>query len=259
MALVRFGQGVAEMRGSIAGVTFGRNRSGAYARNRTVPVNPNTQAQADSRYLFSQTAFAYTQLTAVQKEQWKQYAKLTSFFVNKLGESYTPSGRQLFQYCNMNLAIVQATQVVSSGTFIGIQYGPIPAITVPIFDLTQKPDPPTFVGEEKSFSAVVAGGSLTQLKSDANANPPNATDDIQRIIVEATPFVRPSIENLKASYRLITTISVTAATDLDILTSYTSRFEPAGLVVGMRAVLRLSTVNKGGLRSDPVEVTMITK
>ncbi|GAI58374.1 unnamed protein product, partial [marine sediment metagenome] len=39
MALVKYGGGITQMSGSIAGNTFARNRYGNYVRSRTKPIN----------------------------------------------------------------------------------------------------------------------------------------------------------------------------------------------------------------------------
>lgn len=95
MALVLFGNGVADMRGSINGTTFARNKSGAYARNRTVPVNPNTVSQSNNRARFASASAEWTNLTAAERDSWNNLA-IGATRLNRLGQSYTPSGRQLF-------------------------------------------------------------------------------------------------------------------------------------------------------------------
>lgn len=76
MAIVTLGGGVASIRGSIGGTTFSANRGGPYARNRTVPVNPNTPAQQDVRALVSQlTSLWYNTLTVAQRQSWDDYAE----------------------------------------------------------------------------------------------------------------------------------------------------------------------------------------
>ena len=39
--------------GSLSGVTYSHNRGGAYTRNRSIPVNPNTVQQQAVRNAFS--------------------------------------------------------------------------------------------------------------------------------------------------------------------------------------------------------------
>ena len=256
MALVRFGNGVSELRGSIAGNVFSRGRSGAIVRNRTTPVNPNTQAQADFRYLFSQTAANYTTLTKQQQHNWDLYAQELAFWRNRLGEPYTPSGRQVFQYCNMNLALANAT---IDSTYPTPSYNfPVGAqIVEPNFDLLTKPNPPLFANGDKDFQLGLATGQVAGFESVANALPPPASTDIQRVIVEATPVLRPTRRNRSNLYRFISSFNVSTAAPLDIRDSYVQVFFQQGLTAGMEALVRISTVNKGGLRSDPVEITAV--
>lgn len=255
MALVRFGQGVAEMRGSIGGTTFSRSRNGATARNRTVPVNPNTQAQADLRYLFSQVAANFSQLSATNKEQWDEYASLLSFWTNRLGEPYTPSGRQVFQYCNTNLILT--TAILAGGTPPTYQFdGSVYQVT-PDMSLLTKPDPPLFTGGDKAFTATLTATALTTLESDANFVPPSSITDKQMIIVEATPVVNPTQRNLKNRYRLLQAYDASVAGILDILTEYNLRFTGSGYSAGQKIGVRMMTVNLAGLASDKIE-TMVT-
>lgn len=257
MALVRYGNGVSELRGSIAGNVFSRGRSGAIVRNRTTPVNPNTQAQADFRYLFAQTAANYTTLTKQQQQNWDIYAQMLTFWRNRLGEPYTPSGRQVFQYCNMNLVLANTTLNTSVPGTPSYNFPTGPQIVEPNFDLVTKPDPPLFAGGDKDFQLTLASGEVAGFTSQANALPPNATNDVQRLIVEATAVMRPTRRNRSNLFRFIDTFSVTTASILDIRDSYVGVFYQQGLSAGQTALIRISTVNKGGLRSDPVEITAV--
>ena len=101
-ALILFGGGVSEMRGSIGGTTFSRNSSGAYARNRTKPVNPRTSKQSYVRSLFAYIAQLWRTLTKDQRNTWISYAPNLSR-VNKLGQTVPLTGSQLFQKVNTNL------------------------------------------------------------------------------------------------------------------------------------------------------------
>lgn len=257
MALVRYGNGVSELRGSIAGNVFSRGRAGAIVRNRTTPVNPNTQAQADFRYLFSQTAANYTTLTKSQQEAWTEYAQMLTFWRNRLGEPYTPSGRQVFQYCNTNLALANATLDPTTAGAPSYNFPTGAQIVVPNFDLVTKPDPPLFNGGDKSFDLAVTAGVVSAYASAQQALPPNATDDIQRFIVEATPVMRPTMRNRSNLFRFINTYNGAVATAIEIVDDFNSVFNQSGLTAGLVGLVRISTVNKGGLRSDPVEITAV--
>lgn len=252
MALVRYGSVVSEIRGSINGAVFYRTRSGATIRNRIKPVNPNTMPQAQIRYLFAYVASEFSKLDKNQKEQWTEYAKSLAFWKNRLGESYTPSARQVFQYCNMNL-ILSSTglNVINPGS---IQYiwNLNKLIKNPIMDLTEKPEPPQFQGGDFSFNATQTAGILTLFESnEASIAPPSAVDE-PNFILEATRAYSPTVSNRKNKYRLIQ--AFTAGGQINPLISYNAVLPQAGLQSDMTIYLRLSTVNKGGLRSDPLEI-----
>lgn len=61
-----------EFSGSIGAMTFSRNRSGFYVKNRANPVNPNTQKQADARARFAAASNAWND-SLVPREQWSAY------------------------------------------------------------------------------------------------------------------------------------------------------------------------------------------
>ena len=92
MALVKFGGGVIQMSGSLAGNTYARNRSGNYVRARTKPVNPKTSNQVLVRAIMQTLTARWSQtLTAGQRTAWNLYATSVSM-KNKLGESIFLSG-----------------------------------------------------------------------------------------------------------------------------------------------------------------------
>lgn len=92
MALVRYGGGIVQMSGSIAGDTFARNRYGNYVRARTKPVNPNTDRQNDVRAVLAFLVERWAEtLTAVQRAAWNLYASNVAM-KNKLGETINLTG-----------------------------------------------------------------------------------------------------------------------------------------------------------------------
>lgn len=103
MALVQFGGGVIGMRGSIAGNTFARNRSGNYVRARTKPVNPSSERQnlVRSTMAFLTEHWSETVLPA-EREAWDAYAAAVGM-KNRLGETIKLSGFNHFIRSNANL------------------------------------------------------------------------------------------------------------------------------------------------------------
>lgn len=92
MALIKFGGGVVQMTGSIAGNTYARNRYGNYSRARTKPTNPNTALQQVVRntmaYLTDRWA---NDLTSAQRTAWNLYGSSVAM-KNRLGESIFLTG-----------------------------------------------------------------------------------------------------------------------------------------------------------------------
>ena len=92
MALVKYGAGVVQMSGSIAGDVHARNRYGNYIRPRTKPTNPNTEHQQAIRNTLAQLTNRWSQtLTMVQRAAWNLYAANVPM-TNKLGEVMHISG-----------------------------------------------------------------------------------------------------------------------------------------------------------------------
>lgn len=92
MALVQYGGGVLDMRGSVGGQVHSRNRFGNYIRSRTTPVNPNTQRQSTMRAIIASVASAWSNiLTQAQRDAWEVYANAITF-TNKLGEQVKLTG-----------------------------------------------------------------------------------------------------------------------------------------------------------------------
>ncbi len=96
MALIKYGGGIVQMSGSIAGTVFARNKSGNYARPRTKPVNPKSVRQEAIRAIISFLAeMWHADMTAVQRGLWETYAAAVPM-KNKLGETIHLSGFNMF-------------------------------------------------------------------------------------------------------------------------------------------------------------------
>jgi len=139
MALVKFGGGIIQASGSIAGVTHARNRFGNYIRPRTKPVNPNSAGQAAIRTALSYLAeYWHSTLTAAQRSSWNTYAASVGM-KNRLGEPIFLTGFNHFIRSN--------TEIIRQG-FTIIADGPT-ELALP----------------EKDTTFAVAGSEATQLLS----------------------------------------------------------------------------------------------
>lgn len=116
---LRFGNGVADGRGSIGGTTFSRNRYGSYARTRIVPVNPSTDRQRASRSAFRSAALAWKALTDAQRQSWVTYANNTPI-IDRLGASVPLAPMQAFMKVYTTVANYNSTLAAFGETFTPI-------------------------------------------------------------------------------------------------------------------------------------------
>ena len=136
MALVKYGGGVVQMSGSIAGDTHARNRYGNYVRARTKPVNPNTARQDVVRSIIAilTTRWSAT-LTANQRIAWNLYAS-NVVMQNKLGEAINLSGFNHYIRSNM-IALMVPYAVVDDGPVIFEIPAQDPTLAVTCSEATQ--------------------------------------------------------------------------------------------------------------------------
>jgi len=124
MALVKYGGGVVQMSGSIAGTTHARNRFGNYARARTKPVNPKSSRQCAARITVMYLAEQWRELpmTDDMRGAWETYAASVDW-LNKLGETVKLTGFNMFVRGNAALASVGGTLVTDGPTDLGLPPG----------------------------------------------------------------------------------------------------------------------------------------
>jgi hypothetical protein len=114
MALVKYGAGIIQASGSIAGTTFARNRFGNYMRARTKPVDPHSTRQAETRNIFAYLANYWSStLTAAQRTAWATYAAAVSVN-NRLGESVYLTGFNMFLRSN-TVAMLIDRDIIADG------------------------------------------------------------------------------------------------------------------------------------------------
>ncbi len=124
MALVKYGAGVVQMSGSIAGTVFSRNRFGNYTRPRTKPVNPRSQRQMGIRTIMMYLAEAWREspMTDLIRDAWQTYANSVSA-TNRLGEQVTLTGFNCFVACNAALQTVGAALITAAPETLGLPPG----------------------------------------------------------------------------------------------------------------------------------------
>jgi len=121
------GIGISEASGSTAGLTFSRNRYGAYVRARAIPVQPGSTRQLDARAALTYLTRAWsTILTPVQRAGWTLYGEAVTL-TDSLGQSYKLPGNSW--YIKLN-----AVRYYTRGSALIVQDAP--ASTVQIVPLT---------------------------------------------------------------------------------------------------------------------------
>lgn len=161
-----------------------------YTRNRSVPTNPNTGAQAAVRANFAAAAQQWMLLTDVERASWALYASNVSV-VNRLGDTVFLTGQQMY------------IRTTSFALQVGL--GPFP--TAPsIFNLGQ-------IGD-LSLGAPDASAHTVPLTFDPAADWVN-TDNASLFVYVSRP-VSPTINFFKGPFNL------TAQVDGDATTPPTS-------------------------------------
>ena len=116
MALIKLGPLVADIRGSIGGTVFARNRGGAYARNRTTPLNPQSAAQVAVRAAFGVLSNNWTTvLTQDERDAWDAWAGQVPV-PNAFGEDRFLSGINAYVAGNSLLSQAGAPLVTNAPT-----------------------------------------------------------------------------------------------------------------------------------------------
>lgn len=126
MALVQYGGGILDARGSIGGQVHSKNRFGSYIRARTTPVNPRSSRQNAVRAAIANLAQYWSgTLTQLQRDAWEVYAAAITR-TNKLGAQIKLTGFNMFIRSN-------AARVQCGGAVVAA--GPT-TLTLPGADIT---------------------------------------------------------------------------------------------------------------------------
>lgn len=89
------GPAIAEIRGSIGGTVFSRNRYSAYTRNRTIPTVSTTPPAMLAKARMTAATQAWQSLTSTARASWTQWA-LSNPVSNSLGQQQALTGHVAF-------------------------------------------------------------------------------------------------------------------------------------------------------------------
>ena len=137
MALVKYGGGIVQMSGSVAGNTHARNRFGNYIRARTKPINPNTAKQVLVRACVANLSARWAQtLSAAQRAAWDLYGASVAM-KNKLGETVYLTGYNHYIRSNSWFARMGRTLVDDGPTVFELP-AQDPTMSITISEATQQ-------------------------------------------------------------------------------------------------------------------------
>jgi hypothetical protein len=107
MALVKYGAGIVQASGSIAGTVYSRNRFGGYMRARPKPVNPRSDRQVHIRSImqFLVEYWGGVNMDATKRGQWATYAAAITT-KNRIGDNVNLTGFNHFIRSNAARIIV---------------------------------------------------------------------------------------------------------------------------------------------------------
>ncbi len=195
--------------GKLGGSVASNNRGGDYWRVWKKPVNPRSVHQVFQRDQLATLSAGFRGLGQPAISQWNA-ASINFPFKNRLGQTITPSGLDLYVGLNVNL--------ISVG---------LPIISVP-------PVPQDVLGFN-TFTLTLGGGLI---KLAFAPTPSPTTSDT---LIYATPGLSAGVSFVKSQYRLIGFMPHTTATAFDITAMYTARF--GAPIVGTQVFVQMRPVN----------------
>lgn len=223
MALIGFGGGVTTIRGSIGGTVFSKNRYGAYARARTIPIDPSTAPQQKIRSVMGSVRHAWASvLTQVQRDAWAVYAANVDM-VNRIGQTINLTGWNQFSRSATSLAYND-------------------------FDIVA-PAPTDFSLAEQDSDIAVTASEATQLISIAFDDTMDWLDeDEAHLLVYVSRPQNATVNFFKGPY------TVAGALDGDSVTPETSpatMAAPHVFVEGQKLFVQFRIVRADGRLSEP--------
>lgn len=219
MALVKMGALAQDVRGSLNGTVFSRNKGGAYVRSKVSPVQPVSTASSQSRAIFAALSQRWsTTLTASQRAAWIAFAS-THTFVNVFGDAITISGIAMYMSVNRAIGEVGKTYIDDPPSTFAV-----PAVT------------------DSAIAGTITAGVLSALTNTTHASaamPANGT-----LYVFATPPISGGANPQESDFRLINAVPYSAITlTTALLAAYNARFGTPGVNVSNKIFFRLAILD----------------
>jgi len=226
MSKIKFGAIVVDGRGKIGGHVMTKNRQGSALRTKVTPINRKSNTQQSAKNRLANLSDNWRGLTDAQRQSWDaaaQDVKRSNIF----GDSYSPTGKNLYMIVNQNLLLAG-----SSATSTPPAVTPATALTSLSVD---------------DFS----GGAL----SFAFAPTPVPASHVLR--VEATRPLSPAVQASDSQFSFVKNIAAAQTSTQDIATEYEAIF--GSIPTGKRIFIRAYTIQTvSGARSLPLQIDEVT-
>lgn len=229
MAKVKYGEMIADIRGKINGTVHSKNRSGAYMRNKTSPVNPQSASQSGVRNSFATFAQGWRSLTAAQRAAWTSAVDAFQK-TNVFGDNFKLTGANLYMSLNRVIATIAGTAITSP---------PIPAAVTGVTSQSADCDVSDATIELTYAPAIPAA---------------------QTLAVYATAPQSAGVNFVKNKYRYIGKLVTANTSPYDITSLYEAKFGTGWKTAGQKVffktvpIITLSGISAPGLESSNVVV-----
>lgn len=207
----KFGAIVVDGRGKLGGHVASKNRAGSYFRTKVTPVNPRSAAQVLSRSRLATLSAAWSGLTPAQRLAWNKAVDLWKK-TDVFGDIKNPSGFNLFQRLNNNLAQIAVAQI-------------------------NDPPMPAPIGHWTAFT-FVPDNSGTMVLTFAETPVPAGF----AVLIDGTAPCSPGISNANSRFRRITKLAAAVASGEDIQAAYVLKFGSIA-PIGDKVFLRAKYIN----------------
>ena len=213
---------------SLGGATFSKNRGGNYIRKRVAPVQPRSSAQQSVRATLSALSGQWKGLGATVNAAWLALASGITL-KDSLGNSYVPTGNQLFVGLNATLTACAEPTITAAPASM-----------------------PTFADMLPIAVTATAGTPSLAITTSLAAAPTGFI-----FLVRATPQVSAGRAFFGTSkYRILSKYAATSFASINALAAYNARF--GSLVAASKLSVRVTLVQiSSGFESMYAEATVV--
>lgn len=206
----KFGSFIVDGRGKVNGHVVSKNRAGSYIRVKVTPVNPRSSFQQTVRARLSSLSIGWRGITAAQRASWLGAVKNFTH-TNIFGDLKTPSGFNLYQRLNNNLAIAGVAALTTAPNPVAV-----PSVNIGV------------------LTATVAGGVISLAISAAV--PAGVV-----CVLRATPPISAGINFVKSQFRIIQNFAAAQASPLVATANYGTRF--GAFVAGQKIFVSIEFIS----------------